>query len=94
LATKQTLDRLSSRIDALAVSVGVQSGLVIIEVPSSMNEAAVVEQHCKYYPRDRQANTVIVRRFCETGPDDYRADEDRRISRAWRELAREQRRAQ
>ena len=91
--SKATLDRLSARISQLAVSVGVQSELAVISVPSSMSEDAVLEQHYKLYPQDRQAKlTVILRHFGEANPDTAPLPhEDAKVSRAWRELAREER---
>jgi len=90
LATKQTIDRLCARTDRLATARGIVPKVAVIELPQVMNENAVLERHYRLYPRDRPAElTVTIRRFGGADPDEYREDEDPKISRAWRELARE-----
>jgi hypothetical protein len=93
MANRQVLDKLSARIDALAVTVGVQSELTIIVVPSSLDENAVISRHYELHPRDAQSKlTVVITRFGEPDPDAALFPfESSKASAAWRELAREQR---
>jgi hypothetical protein len=75
MATKR-VDLLSSSIDRLASAAGIAPEMCVIEVPAWLNEQEVVDRHMKLYPRDKRAQTtVIVRRFSEIDPDEYRDEE-------------------
>jgi hypothetical protein len=92
MATRATIDRLCSRISRISDALNPpRPKVVAVEVPHGMDENAVVARHHQVYPQDKHAElTVCIRRFDDSDADaPYREHEDPKISRAWRELARE-----
>jgi hypothetical protein len=91
MAIEQMIDRLSSRTDRLATARGIVPEVAAIEIPTCMDRDDVLARHYLLYPQDAKAElTVVINRFGGADPDEPCGEHnDPKVSRAWRELARE-----
>ena len=91
MAGNKRIEQLSARTSRLATTRGFVPKVVTIEIPTAMDRDSVLARHYKLYPRDKQAElTVVISRFGDADPNEPCGEHnDPKISRAWRELARE-----
>jgi hypothetical protein len=61
MASRQQIERLSQRIDALVVSK--VPTCAVIRVGAGENEEAAIEQHYRNHPQDREASHTIIVQF-------------------------------
>ena len=60
MATRQTINRISERIDELAARMGAHRGPVYLVVGDSTEAPAVIDRHLEQFPRDRVCKMIVI----------------------------------
>ena len=90
MASKSAILSMLDQIGAMEARFSGTSIVPFIRFPSCMDKDAVIERHFKLFPRERDAELVVV--TCiegVTAGDELNCGYDRRADKAWREIAAE-----